>query len=139
MTAEPETIILGGRDFEAPATLPLGVTILVYPICQKLTNAGLISRLTKTDDGLGITVEEMGDLTEVAFHLAHAADPDLDTKAFLDLPVTPAELFVAFFAARIRCGGWRRIEATAEDRDDQGEALGTTASPTSTSQASSPA
>lgn len=101
-------ISLGGRIFDVPP-LPLGVTIFVYPICRRLS--GAIERLFSAAGGdeLQLTAEEMGDLTELAFQGARVADPDLDAQAFLALPVTPPELFAAFFAMRVQCGGWRSL------------------------------
>lgn len=130
------SLSLGGRTFEVPK-LPLGVTILVYPICQKLTNAGLADRLLKAEVGNGLSVspEEIGELTEIAFQAAHAADETLDAQAFLALPVTPPELYAAFFAMRIQCGGWGPRKP--EDRDEPGEGEGASP-PTSISTESSP-
>lgn len=133
--SEAITLSLGGREFEVPR-LPLGVTILVYPICQRLTNGGLAERLLKADaQPLNVSAEEIADLTEIAFQAAHAADDTLDVKAFLALPVTPPELFAAFFVMRIQCGGWSTRKA--EDGDEPGEGEGARP-PTSTSTESSP-
>lgn len=130
-------LTLGGRTFEVPR-LPLEVTIVVYPICQRLTNAGLVQRLLDGEGGFSLTPEEIGDLTELAFQAARAADPELTTQAFLGMPVTPPELFAAFFVMRVQCGGWGvRGAAGAEDGDGAGEGEGLTP-PTSTSTASSP-
>lgn len=129
--AETRPISLGGRAFDVPP-LPLGVTMLVYPICQRLTNAGLPERLN-SGEPLQLSAEEIADLTETAFQVAHAADDTLDTKAFLALPVTPPELFEAFFVARFQCGGWR----VAEGGDAPGEPQGAQP-PTSTFAGSSP-
>lgn len=144
--ADSRTLSLGGRMFEVPP-LPLGATILVYPICQRLTNAGLVDRLLGRVEGpdgapapLTLTADEINDLTELAFQAAHAADESLDAKAFLALPVTPPELFAAFFLVRIQCGGW--TARTPEDGDETGEGEGAQVTPigppTSTSTASSP-
>jgi len=136
--ADSWSLSLGGRSFDVPR-LPLAVTVLVYPICQRLTNAGLVERL-RSDEGFALTPEEIGDLTELAFQAAHAADPELDTQAFLALPITPPELFAAFFVMRIQCGGWRKASSDSEGGNEPGEAQGAQAPPpTSTSTASSPA
>jgi hypothetical protein len=123
-------VTLADRVFKVPR-LPLGVNIVVYPICQRLTNAGLVSRILARAD---VSEEEMGDLTELAFQAAHLADESIDTAAFLAMTVSPPELFAAFFALRLQTGAWN----LAEEGDGQGEGRGTDPSPTSTSTASSP-
>lgn len=136
--SETMAVTLAGRTFEVPH-LPLGVTILVYPICQRLTAGRLVERLFSKDEPLQLTPEEIGDLTELAFQAAHAAAPEVDVKAFLALPVTPAELFQAFFAMRIQCGGWSTSASkSGEGGTDAGEAIGDEMSPASTSTASLP-
>lgn len=133
--SETRRVSLGGRTFDVPQ-LPLGLTMLVYPICQRLTNAGLAERLRNVGDDFAVTEDEMGDLTEIAFQAAHVVDDTLDSKAFLALPVTPVELFGAFFAMRIQCGGWHLTRG--EGGDPPGEPPGASMPPTSTSDASSP-
>lgn len=130
-------IRLGGRVFNVPR-LPLGVSMLVYPVCQRLTNGGLAERLLRRDTALEITDAEAADLIDVAFQLAHAVDDGLDPKAFLAMTVTPPELFDAFFVARTQCGGWRAQAVGAGDGDAPGERLGADMPPPSTSTASSP-
>jgi hypothetical protein len=44
--SETRTVSLGGRSFDVPP-LPLGVTMLVYPICQRLTLGDLAARLAE--------------------------------------------------------------------------------------------
>lgn len=129
------SLSLGGRTFEVPP-FPLEITIPAYPLCQKLTNADLQRRIAGIADGpFELTGEEMNALTELAFYCANAADPALDTQTFLSLPVTPMELFAAFSAARVQCGGWYKI--TREGGEQSGEPSGAP-SPTSTSTESSP-
>jgi hypothetical protein len=132
---EARTITLGGREFDVPP-LPLGISMLVYPMCQRLTRAGLAQRLLNPAE-LEVTDDEVAALAEIAFQAAHAADPTLEVKDFLALPVTPPELYAAFFIMRIQCGGWRAADGT-EDGDSKGEVNGATP-PTSTSIESLPA
>lgn len=119
--SETMPLALGERSFDVPR-LPLGVTLTVYPICRRLSRAGVAERIIADED---ITDEERGDLVEIACHLAHAMDETIDAKAFLALPVTPPQLNAAFFIARIQCGGWTRLE----DGDGQGEGRGPLTAP----------
>jgi len=130
------TITAGERTFEVPR-LPLRISRNVYPACQRLTNAGLVERLIRIGDGFAVDEAEMADLVEIAFQCCQAADRDLTREAFDDLPVTPPQLFDAFFAARSACGGWKPIPQ-GEGQEDQGEGEGAMP-PTSTSSESSPA
>lgn len=128
-------ISLGGRLFPIPR-LPLGVTISAYPICKRLTDAGIDERILADQP---ITEEEMGDLAVLASLAANLVDETIDSQAFLAMAVTPPELFATFYVMRLQCGAWRQ----REDRDGQGEVTGTiqsplATSPTSTSTASSP-
>lgn len=130
---ENRMIELGGRKFDVPP-LPLGVSMLVYPMCQRLTKAGLPQRLLDPAT-LEVTDEEVAALVEIAFQAAHAADATLKPDDFIALPVTPPELYFAFFTMRIQCGGWRATDG-AGDGDGAGEGQGGTP-PTSTSTESS--
>lgn len=134
--ADTMTITLGGRSFDVPP-LPLAATMLVYPVCQRLTKAGLVERLKDPEVSLSVSDAEIADLVEVAFQAIHAADESLDAKGFLALPITPPELFAAFFAVRIQCGGWR-VRAP-EDKDAPGESSVAETPSTLTSTVSLPA
>jgi len=123
--AGARSVVLGGRTFHVPR-LPLGVTIQVYPICKRLTEAGLAERFMA---GVLVGEDEINDLVELAFQAAHAADGSLDTEAFLAMPVSVLELFGAFLVVRLQTGAW----SLAEGRDDPGEGRGTDPSATGTS------
>lgn len=134
MSEETWTISLGARTFAVPP-LPFRVSMVVYPLCQKLTNAGLAERLLKAAvEPWGVSMEEMTDLGDIAFLSCRTADPELTREAFDELPITPAQLFDAFFALRVACGGWGR---PAEGQEPKGEAKGPKRPRRSTSGASS--
>jgi hypothetical protein len=132
---ETWTINAGDWTFTVPR-LPFRVSRVVYPICQRLTNAGLVERLATAGASFEVTEAEVDDLAQIAFLACQAADPGLTRDAFDDLPITPPQLFDAFFSVRQACGGWRRLPAV-EGQEPSGEASGDQ-SPTSTSTTSSP-
>lgn len=129
---EPRDMKLGGRTFAVPA-LPLKTTMVVYPLCRKLTIGGLIDRAQRSGGVLDVSAEEMADVVEVAFLCAQAADPALSREAFEALPITPPELLDAFFVARYQTGAWLAPEAAPS-----GEGKGEASPPKSTSPESSP-
>jgi hypothetical protein len=120
-------VTLGGRTFGVPP-LPLRLNKLAYPLCRKLSGAGLIERIATSGGALDCTEDEMIDLAELAFLGAQAADKDIDRAAFEELPIKPTELLDAFFALRYQTGGWVVI-APKEGEDDAGEAKGAAKKP----------
>lgn len=105
MTEETWTLSAGDRTFVVPR-LPLRVTRAVYPVCQRLTNSGLPLRLTKQDVQLEITETEAEELSTIMFLACQAAAPDLTKEQFDEMPISPSQLYDAFFAIRYACGGW---------------------------------
>jgi len=124
---------LGDRTFKAPR-LPFRISRVVYPLCQKLTNAKLTERIYGTFENsvfvppppLEVTDEEMEQLAKVALLTCQAADQTLTEAEFNDMPITPAQLFDAFIEARKACGGWR----ASEGKNESGEVMGTDEPPT---------
>lgn len=111
-------ITLASKTYELKA-LPLKATKVVYTICQRLSNDGLAARLTNTAPdapALAVTDEEFDGLCKIALTAAQTADPELTQAAFDAMPITPPELYDAFFEIRKACGGWRPVKA--------GEAVG---------------
>lgn len=135
---EARNMTLGGRTFAVPP-LPLSVTRQIYPICRKLSLKGaLVDRVIEEGLLAGMTDEDMTDLANVDFACAQVAAPDLTRDMFDALPITPPQLFDAFFyVARYQTGMWIPVEAPAGD--DAGEAQGEASPPTSISTESSPA
>lgn len=119
---ETRTIILGARDFTVPA-LPLRFNMKAYPLCRKLTNAGLIDRAMEAKGVLDVTEAEMADLVELAFLGVSASESAISRADFEALPVTPPELLDAFFLLRYQTGGWTPVAASGEG-PDTGEAEG---------------
>ena len=111
--SDTRTITLGGMAFTVPA-LPFRINRRAYPLCRKLTAAGLIERALAASGSLDCTAEEMDDLGELAFLAASAADKTLTRDAFDDLPVAPPELLDAFIAIRYQTGAWVAQEAGVE-------------------------
>lgn len=126
MSEEVWTIEIGDSTYNVPR-LPFKVSRTVYPLCQRLSNAELPMRLVLPKEPLSLTDEEMDDLGKIAFLACKAADPGLTQEAFDNMPITPPQLFDAFFAIRKACGGWR---TQAEGQEPQGEETGTDAPPT---------
>ena len=117
---ETWTIILGEREFTVPR-LPLKVTRVVYPICQRLTNAELTKRIWNArEEPLQTTDEEMDDLCKITLLACQVADPSFTKEEFEDLPVEPGQLYDAFLAIRFACGGWATVKVT-EGQDQPGE------------------
>ena len=117
--SETRDITLGGQTFAVPP-LPLRVNRVVYPLCRKLTGAGLIERMIEGGGSLDCTEEEMADLVELAFLAASASATPIDRDALDDLPVTPPELLDAFLKVRYQTGAWVPGEAAAEPGEAQG-------------------
>lgn len=128
---EPRDLKMGGRTFVVPA-LPLKTTMIVYPMCRKLTNDGLVDRAQLQGGILDVSAEQMEEVVQIAFLCAQAADPGLTREAFEVLPVSPPELLDAFFVARYQTGAWLAPEAAPT-----GEGQGEPKPPTSTSDVSS--
>jgi len=136
MSEEIWNIQLGDRTFAVPR-LPFKYGREIYPICQKLSNDGFPERIMGKFEGdtfvppppLQVTDEEMMQLGRIAFMACQAADPELNSSAFEEMPITPPQLFDAFFAIRKACGGWR---SRAEGKEPTGEAKGMVEPPTST-------
>lgn len=130
---------LGGRTFAVPR-LPLGVNRVVYPLCRELClQGGLLDRLIKSPGGLtlAITSDDIDALIGIVFPCAELADPELTRQEFNGMPITPMELFDAFFSViRYQTGMWAPVKATEQDA---GEAMGEASPPLSTSIESSPA
>ena len=129
---------LGGRTFAVPA-LPLKVTMKVYPLCRKLTLAGLVTRSVAAGAFAVTDEQEMADVAEVAFLCCQAADWSLTRADFEALPIEPLELIDAFLIARYQTGGWLPPEANPQGDAGAGEQRGEASPPTSTSSESSPA
>src|SRR4051812_25632767 len=103
--ADPRTLTLAGRTFTVPP-LPLKATMVVYPICRRLTIAGLVERAMANGGALEVDEAEMADIVELAFRCAQAAEPALTRDDFETLPITPPELLDAFLVARYQTGAW---------------------------------
>lgn len=127
MTEETWNITLGESTFEVPR-LPFKVSRVVYPICQRLTNAGLVDRIIDMTN-FELTDYEMDDLAKVVFLACQAAGTGLTAEAFDELQTTPSQLFEGFFAVRKATGGWRSAVAT-EGQEPEGEAESGEKSPT---------
>ena len=127
MTDETWNIELGDRTFTVPR-LPFKYSRKIYPICQKLSNDGLPERIVGTvKDGayeppppLQITDDEINQLSTIALLACQAADPEFTEAAFDEMPITPPQLYDAFFALRKACGGWR---SRPEDQETSGEEM----------------
>lgn len=132
---DTKPISLGGRIFDVPA-LPLRLNMKAYPLCRKVTDGGLIARVSAAAGVLDCTEEEMTDLAEICLLGASAADPTMTRDVFESLPINPAELLDAFFVMRYQTGGWVPV-APQEGKDSVGEAEGVETPQTSTSEASS--
>lgn len=120
MTDETWNIQLGDNTFTIPR-LPFKVSRVVYPICQRLSNSDLIQRLMTPEAGLQLSDEEMDSLAKITFLAAQASSPDMTQETFDELPITPPQLYDAFFSIRKATGGWRTAPAT-EDQEPEGEA-----------------
>jgi hypothetical protein len=135
-------MLLGGRTFAVPP-LPLGVTEVVYPLCRDLSLKGaLVDRVIA--DGLlaALTKEDMAVLIEIDFACAQVAEPTLTHDEYKALPVSPAQLFDAFFyVARFQTGMWLPVDppAAGDDEAAAGEAKGEASPQTSILTESSPA
>ena len=121
--SETRTITLGGATFAVPP-LPLRINRIAYPICRRLTAAKLIDRAVAIKGALDCTAEEMGDLADLAYLAASAADGSLTREVFDDMPVTPPELLDAFFATRYQTGAWVEAEPSADADIEPGESAG---------------
>lgn len=126
MSEETWTITMGDKTYAVPR-LPFKVSRVVYPICQRLSNAELPKRILMPTSPLVITDEEMNDLGTLALLGCQAADPLLTEEDFESMPITPPQLFDAFLAMRHACGGWRIVP---EGQEPQGEGTGTDVPPT---------
>ena len=115
------SITLAGVSYAVPE-LPLGINMQIYPLCARLTAAGLIDRCIAGGGNLICTPEEMADLAEIAFHGARAADATFSREEFDALPITPPELLSAFFEIRIQTGAWTVVEPAGGKKP--GEATG---------------
>ena len=145
---ETRDITLGGRVFAVPP-LPLRINKAAYPLCRKLTDAGLIDRAITAGGVLVCSTDEMAELAEIAFLAAIAAEGVLardgrmqaaniiTRAAFDDLPVLPQELLDAFFIARYQTGAWVPIDPAGPKDEARGEAKGARRPRKSTSTASS--
>lgn len=126
MIEESWDIELGDNTYAVPR-LPFKYSMRVYPICQRLSNADLAERILVQSEPLQLIDSEIDDLGVVAFLLCCAANSEMTQAAFDNMPITPPQLFDAFFAARKACGGWRTL---AEGQEPSGESLGTEEPPT---------
>lgn len=126
MTEETWDIELGDNVYTVPR-LPFKFSMKVYPICQRLSNAGMAERIVMPKEPLALTDSEVDDLGALAFLLCSAAETNMTKEAFDEIPITPPQLFDAFFAARKACGGWR---SRTEGQEPSGETLGTEEPPT---------
>jgi hypothetical protein len=107
---------LGGRTFAVPATLPLRITRSLYPLCRKMSvKDGLTERVVAGGLMSGMTGEDMQDLATIATTLAQSAEPDVTQDELEALPITPVELFDAFWdVARFSTGMFVKSEAQPE-------------------------
>jgi len=105
MIPENKTMVLGTRKFVVPP-LPIGINQIVYPLCRELTNSDLMDRCIKAGNVLDCTPAEMGQLADLAFYAAGAAEPGLGRPDFDALPIMPGQLIDAFFLIRFQTGGW---------------------------------
>lgn len=126
MTEETWTIELGDNTYTVPR-LPFKYSRKVYPLCQRLTNAGLPQRIVLPEAPLQLTDDEVDDLAVIAFLAAQAVEPTMTQDAFDNMPITPPQLYDAFFAIRKACGGWR---TQTEGQEPSGESQGTEEPPT---------
>ena len=136
--ADTKTMSLGDRTFEIPA-LPLGVCRVVYPVCRKLSLKGaLVDRVVSVGLLEAMTDGDMDDLANIDFACAQLADPTFTREEFDQLPVTPIQLFDAFYyVIRYQTGMW--IPITPDAEQPAGEAPGEAAPQNSTSIESSAA
>ena len=121
MSEESWTIELGDNTYTVPR-LALKYSRVAYPLCQKLSNAGLPARIILPTEPLQLTEDEMNDLAIIAFTMCRAAEPGMTLEAFEELPISAPQLYDAFFAARHATGGWRTV---GEGKEPTGENLGT--------------
>jgi hypothetical protein len=123
--SENRIIVLAGQKYSV-APLSLRVNREVYPICRRLSNAGLIDRAVASQGSLDCTPEEMGDLSDLVFLVIAAGGDTIERDKFDDLPITPPELLEAFIQIRYQTGAW--LAPTAENQGDApGEAAGVSA------------
>jgi len=107
----PLDITLAGRVFSVPP-LPLRWNREVYPLCARLTAAGLLDRLGPGGT-LALTADDIDALAEIAFWGASAADSTLTRDEFEALPIAPTELVDAFILIRVQTGGWLMVPSQA--------------------------
>jgi hypothetical protein len=159
------TITLGERVFTL-RRFTLRENARAYPLARQLVVDGVIDRwveaLQTVIDALAkeaageraggapgqweVSEDEMGRMADFVFMACQASEPDLTREAFDALPVSPRDLFNAFFEARYCTGAWVRPDpAETAPTDDagekpEGEADGAPAplQPTSTSDELSP-
>lgn len=106
--SDARELMIGGATYAIPP-MPLRLSRKAYPLCMKLTKAGIAQRYVAAFSGGGsfeVTEDEWSDLADVALLTCQSADAGLTREAFDELPITPAELLAAFFEARYATGGW---------------------------------
>ena len=121
--SEIRTITLGGKAFAVPP-LPLRANRVVYPLCRKLTAAGVIERCIEAEGSLDCTTDEIDDLAEIIYQSITTGLIPPSRDEFNALPIEPGELLDAFFAIRYQTGGWISAPAQPDKDPPAGEAKG---------------
>lgn len=119
---ETRTMTLAGTAYSVPP-LPIRHNRVIFPICRKLTQDGLIDRCIAANGSLECTGEEFDQMIEIAFLCIVAGGATLSRDEFEQLPITPGELLDAFFIARYQTGAWVALP-DPEQEPAQGEAKG---------------